>query len=72
MIKGWCHTNLDEYKFEKWPELFVSVPNVGDVVKAESGKELKVVRVIHTTIKKSGAIPMESIIVPKIVLELHR
>jgi len=48
-IKGYCTTNLDDYKRFNWPENFVSVPIVGERVQAKGTmfKELKVVRIVH-------------------------
>jgi hypothetical protein len=51
MIFGECFTNLDEYRREHWPEVFVAVPRVGEVVRSQSGKILKVVRVTHYMIE---------------------
>ena len=47
MIKGICHTNLDEYQRETWPKVFVDVPKEGDYIRAKSGKELKVCKITH-------------------------
>lgn len=47
MIKGHCHTNLDDAKHEKWPTKFVAVPREGSWMKAESGRILRVCKVTH-------------------------
>jgi len=47
MIEGYCRTNLDEYKREEWPTVFVAVPRVGEWVQSKSNKILKVCRVVH-------------------------
>lgn len=54
MIRGYCHTNLDEYKGERWPEEFVAVPRIGENVESESGKTLRVVGITHA---KNGVGP---------------
>jgi hypothetical protein len=41
-----CHTNLDEYKIDKWPT-FMYNPKVGDSVVAESGRKLRIVQITH-------------------------
>lgn len=47
-IKVYCHTNLDEFAYETWPKVLTCRPDVGDYVRSNSGKTLKVVRVVHT------------------------
>lgn len=47
LIRGICHTNLDDYKQEKFPEYFVVVPRIGEHVQSENGKRLKVVSITH-------------------------
>lgn len=64
MIRGYCRTNLDDFKREKWPEMFVAVPRVGEYVRSEDGKELRVIRVIH---QQAALEPY-----PKIEVELHK
>lgn len=57
MVKGYCRTNLDEMKREIWPLGFVAVPRVGDRVRSKSGKELKVVSIVHhAKISQAGQI----------------
>lgn len=46
-IRARCVTNLDDLKGEDWPNLFCSVPNIGDRVRAKSGKSLKVIGITH-------------------------
>ena len=60
-----CVTNLDEYQYEKWPDQFISVPNINDRIRAESGKQLKVVRITHGQFKDGGRRPY-------IEIELHK
>jgi hypothetical protein len=73
MIKGHCHTNLDDWNREKWPKEFVAVPRVGECVKAESGRYLKVVRVTHCMVEERavhiGDYPVPH---PEIDIELHK
>ena len=47
MIEGYCHTNIDDYKKEIWPRMFVAVPRLGERVAAESGMSLVVVGITH-------------------------
>jgi len=73
MIEGNCTTNLDEYKSATWPTSFVAVPRVGEFVRAQCGKQLKVVRVVHY----DGTVPLswpgETMpCKPKISVELNR
>ena len=42
VINAKCSTNLDDYKLEKWPTLFPAVPSVGQYVRSQSGKVLKI------------------------------
>ncbi len=48
MIEGCCFTNLDDYQHCIWPNKFVAVPRVGDLMEADNGRLLKVVSVTHT------------------------
>lgn len=65
MIKGYCHTNIDQYKREEWPTEFVAVPLVGDSVEAKSGKTLRVCAITH----KMSPLAKEPMV--KIELWLH-
>ena len=48
MIKGFCHTNLDDYKHKEWPTEFVAVPRKGEYVASESsGCSLKVCNITY-------------------------
>lgn len=47
MISGQCRTNLDGYASEFWPERFVAIPEIGQMVEAKSGRILKVCSVTH-------------------------
>ncbi len=78
MIKGYCRTNLDEFKRVDWPEKFVSVPRVGDYVEGKQGgpasrPRLRVAAVTHMMRKRpetqwSEPNEME----PIVEIELHR
>jgi len=46
-ITGEVRTNLDDYRREVWPDVFVEVPRIGACIKSGSGKILKVVRITH-------------------------
>jgi len=46
-ITGEVRTNLDNYRREVWPDVFVEVPRIGACIKSGSGKILKVVRITH-------------------------
>lgn len=50
MIRGICHTNLDNYQHALWPTEFVAVPEIGSSVESNGGAILKVVGITHTTI----------------------
>ena len=65
MIKGYCRTNLDDYKMDDWPEVFVEVPRIGEYVRAKEDmyKELKVVQITHTVNDDNE---------PIIIVELNR
>ncbi len=63
MVKGSCKTNLDEYKREIWPVNFIEIPRLGDYVRSEAGRELKVVRITHFNCKFTD--------MPFISIELH-
>ena len=71
MINGYCRTNLDDYDREVWPEVFVSVPRVGECVQSQSGKILKVVRVTHC-IREEEVGLMHRKMLPQIIVELHK
>jgi hypothetical protein len=47
MIEGICHTNLDEYCHETWPEQFVAVPKINSKIQSKSGKTLRVCGITH-------------------------
>jgi len=47
MIKVHCHTNIDDYGREIWPRFMLASPHIGDIVKSESGKILRVCGVAH-------------------------
>lgn len=68
MIKAICYTNLDDYKREEFPKLFVALPNKGDYVQAESGKTLKVVAITHCFRESATTFPAQ----PYIKVELHK
>jgi hypothetical protein len=51
MIRGTCHTNLDNYNHVKWPTRFAAVPKIGSSVGASSGVSLKVVNITHVNIE---------------------
>lgn len=69
MIKGYCRTNIDDWKGETWPTEFVAVPRVGECVRAKSGKYLKVVRVTHYIEYENHA--SKSALYPAIEVELN-
>ena len=64
MIKGYCETNLDDFKKKKWPDKFVAVPRKGEFVAAEDGTTLMVIRVEHFILHYA---PFE----PAIIVRLH-
>lgn len=70
MIKGICHTNLDEERRLEWPKVFVTVPQPGEMVESLCGKRiLRVIRITHTTREiQNGLGKLE----PYIKVELNR
>lgn len=63
MIKGYCFTNLDEYRTVDWPTMFCTVPRIGERVEATSSRmSLRVVGVTHCLFDGE----------PRIRVELHR
>jgi hypothetical protein len=66
-ILGTCFTNLDDFQCYEWPQRFVSLPRVGDMVEGigqgvVTRPTLRVIRITHTIRKGS----------PFILVELHR
>ena len=70
-IKGFCHTNLDDYNREVWPTKFVCLPREGDCVESKSGKILKICRITHTTQAINFRGPEDGTM-PVINIELHK
>lgn len=78
MIKGRCFTNLDDWKRYEWPEVFVAVPRVGELVQGKGHGQvtmptLKVVAVTHFVepVHGPGGRPTGEF-EPVIRVELHR
>lgn len=46
-IKVKCFTNLDEYKFTKWPDYLPVKPQVGEYIGSSSGNKLKIITITH-------------------------
>jgi hypothetical protein len=59
MIRGYCHTNLDAYKFEAFPTEFVAVPQIDDYVEAASQKKLRVVSITHRQDREGPCLTIE-------------
>lgn len=55
MIRGICHTNLDNYQRVKWPTRFAAVPEIGSHVEASSGVSLRVANITHTNIETENS-----------------
>ena len=55
-IKIECFTNLDDYHREKWAASLPAVPSIGQWMKAESGKVLKIV---NLTWRHDGTLRVE-------------
>lgn len=67
MISARCHTNLDDFKRETWPQVFAALPREGDYVMAQkSGQCLKVAYVTHTSDTIEGDEK------PRIIVELSQ
>lgn len=64
-----CFTNLDDYRFERWPNLLACRPKLGDYVEAmTSSKRLRVVAITHTM----NACSQDGSPAPCICIELHK
>ncbi len=59
MIKVRCMTNQDNYHHETWPSEMVARPIVGDTVRSNAGKELKVCRIVHCQKSRRSHFPLE-------------
>ena len=64
-IRVKCLTKLDDCIGEIWPIEMQARPIKGDLVRSASGKELKVVTVIHTTYK--GRLQIDNVEVHPII-----
>lgn len=72
MIRGYCRTNLDDYRREEWPKEFVAVPRIGDYVQSTSSlNSLKVVTITHKMIKCPDPMNGRTSAYPGIVVELN-
>ena len=69
MIEGYCRTNLDAYRHEEWPTVFVDVPRKGEYVISNKLKTLKVVGITHYAILDKNR-PNEP--QPRISVELNK
>lgn len=69
MIKVTFKTNLDDYKRCKWPTVLACRPEMGDRVKSECGKILKVCGITHTSNTFSGSQGQQE--TPLLIIELH-
>ncbi len=49
MINGHCTTNWDKAKHWTWPKSFVSVPRIGERVRAKENGEYTVMQVVLVT-----------------------
>lgn len=52
MIRGSCHTNIDERRHDIWPTAFAALPRKGDKVQSKDcrggkGYTLEVVQITH-------------------------
>ena len=65
-IRVHCHTNLDDFKNEVWPEVFATPPRVGDYVTSKNGKWLRIVQITHGYAAATTADPI------CLMIELHR
>jgi hypothetical protein len=63
-----CHTNLDDYKREDWPETFCVAPRVGDCVQSRDRQVLKIVQITHLMSRESR--PSDER--PGLSIELHK
>ena len=76
MIRGKCHTSIDEFRSVKWPENFVAVPRIGEFVEDESGRRLRVYSVAHKERRRKQSVVVvdgtRSFFEPFIYIELTR
>ena len=49
-----CRTNIDDLRNERWPTQMAAQPKEGDIVRSDSGKELKVVTLTHCQNRKQN------------------
>jgi hypothetical protein len=47
MIEGKCYTNVDDFRFKKWPEIFVAVPKKGSYIESKDGTRAIVQTITH-------------------------
>ena len=47
MIRGSCHTYIDERRHDLWPTAFAAVPRKGDKMQSKEGYTLEVVQITH-------------------------
>lgn len=74
-IDATCHTNLDNYQREQWPNKFVALPREGDFVTAKSGAILQVISITHMMKEEKVGVLAGKVItkcVPYVKIELHR
>lgn len=68
MIRVRCTTNLDAFKDQVWPQIFVCRPVIGDVVLSHSGMRLHIVEVRHDM----QPIDYQGNLEPVLIIELHK
>lgn len=70
MIYGKCITNLDGFKFAKFPTQFLAVPRIGEKVQDYEGRCLNVVQITYA-FGKTDVYPEEQTR-PYIIIELNK
>lgn len=71
MIKVRCRTNIDKFKGEQWPQIFICRPLRGDAVESASGAILHIVGITHA-VGKVNMIDSDLSGQPYLKIELHR
>lgn len=70
VIRGFCRTNLDDYRRTRWPDCFVFPPRVGDKVRGRGSNRPGMDRPVLTIV--SVAHYVDDAGTPMVEVELHR
>ena len=56
LVKGRCYTNLDNFAYEVWPEVFIDTIKEGSLVRSGQNEKLKVIAITHSTYTPTSGI----------------